>query len=236
MNNKFTIIIIVILFTQNICAQVIKFKDENLKSALLELGYDFNKDKEIQISEIDTVNNLSISKRNIVNLDDLVYFKSLKIVNAMKNQITNLDVFFNNSVIEEIYIGENKLGKKLTLKNIQNLKGLYAFRNGLEELSLISTNNIGNLYLQGNLFEKISVENLLKLKTLQLSENVNLKEVNVRKNVELIQLYLNNTNVFQIDISNNTLLKTLYIEKDVELIKSDKQNDFKPMQMIKALN
>lgn len=176
----------------------------------MELGYDFNKDKEIQISEIDTVNNLSISKRNIANLDDLLYFKSLKIVNAMKNQITNLDVFFNNSISEEIYIGENKLGKKLTLKNIQNLKGLYAFRNGLEELSLISTNNIGNLYLQGNLFEKISVENLLKLKTLQLSENVNLKEVNVRKNVELIQLYLNNTNVFQIDISNNTLLKTLY--------------------------
>lgn len=94
MNIKFTkyIVLIFVLFFQNINAQSIKFKDDNLKLALLELGYDFNLDNEIQISEIDTVSTLKISKRNIKQLDDLVYFKNLKVINAMANQITNLDV------------------------------------------------------------------------------------------------------------------------------------------------
>ena len=217
---------------QNINAQSIKFKDENLKLALLELGYDFNLDNEIQISEIDTVSTLKISKRNIKQLDDLVYFKNLKVINAMANQITNLDVFFNNSIIEEIYIGENKLGEKLVLKNLKNLTGLYAFRNGIVEIDFIGTDNITSLYLQGNLFEKVEFKNLTKLYSLQLSENTKLKEIDVSSNKEIVQLYLTYTDISTLDITNNPLLKTLYVEKKVEIKKSKKLSDFKPMPLI----
>lgn len=223
-----------VLFLQNINAQNIKFKDENLKLALLELAYDFNKDNEIQISEIDTVTTLKISKRNIKQLDDLVYFKNLKIINAMTNQITNLDVFFNNSIIEEIYIGENKLGEKLVLKNLKNLKGLYAFRSGIVEIDFIGTDNIEELYLQGNLFEKIEFKNLTKLYSLQLSENIKLKEIDVSNNKKLVQLYLTYTGISTLDITNNPLLKTLYVEKKVEIKKSEKLPNFKPMPLIKS--
>lgn len=234
MNIKFEkyIVLIFVLFLQNINAQNIKFKDENLKMALLELGYDFNKDNEIQISEIDTVTKLKISKRNIKQLDDLVYFKNLKVINAMTNQITNLDVFFNNSVIEEIYIGENKLGEKLTLNNLKNLKGLYAFRNELVEIDFTGTDNINSLYLQGNLFEKIDFKNLTKLYSLQLSENIKLKEIDVSNNKKLVQLYLTYTGISTLDITNNPLLKTLYVEKKVEIKKSEKLPNFKPMPII----
>lgn len=228
------IFLIIVFFSQCINAQKIKFKDENLKSALLELGYDFNKDNEIQISEIDTVTELNISKREIKQLDDLKYFKNLKVINAMTNKITNLDVFFNNPVIEEIYIGENLLGKQLTLKNLKNLKGLYAFRNGLETIHLIKTDNIKSLYLQGNLFEKIKFENLIKLNTLQLSENQKLKEIDLANNKELVQLYLTDTSVSKLDITNNPLLKTLYVEKDVEIKRSEKQSNFTPMPIIES--
>ena len=221
-----------VLFSQNINSQNIKFKDENLKSALFKLGYDFNKDTEIQISEIDTVTTLEISERNIKQLDDLVYFKNLKVINAMTNQITNLDVFFNNSIIEEIYIGENKLGEKLVLKNLKNLKGLYAFRNGIVEIDFIGTDNIKSLYLQGNLFEKIEFKNLTKLYSLQLSENIKLKEIDISYNKELVQLYLNFTRILTLDITNNPLLKTLYVEKWVKIKKSEKLPDFKPMPPI----
>lgn len=95
---KYKLIVILIL-SGTVKAQQIKFKDVNLKLALIEQGYDFNKDNEIQISEIDTVTKLKIDKRNIGTLDDLIYFRRLKILNAMKNQITNLDVFSNNSLI-----------------------------------------------------------------------------------------------------------------------------------------
>lgn len=223
-----------VLFLQNINAQNIQFKDENLKFALLELGYDFNKDNEIQISEVDTVTNLRITKRNIKLLEDLVYFKNLKVINAMGNQITNLDVFFDNSVIEEIYIGDNKLGEKLVLKNLKNLKGLYAFRNGIVEIDFTGTDNVKSLYLQGNLFEKIQFKNLTKLYSLQLSENVKLREVDVSCSKELVQLYLTFTRISILDITNNPLLKTLYVEKWVEIKKGEKLPDFKPMPQIKG--
>ena len=128
-----SLVIFIILFTVKVSAQKIKFIDKNLKSALIELGYDFNKNKEIEISEIDTVTKIKINKRQIKSLDDLKFFKSLKIINVMTNDIINLDVFFGNKIIEELYVGENKLGKKLVIKEIPNLKGLYAFRNDIKE-------------------------------------------------------------------------------------------------------
>lgn len=230
------LVLLVLIQTQNINAQNVNFKDNNLKIALFELGFDFNKNKEIEISEIDTITSLNISKRNIKYLDDLIYFKKLKVINAMTNQIQNLNVFFNNSVIEEIYIGENQLGKKLTLKNIPNLKGFYAFRNNLEEIKFISTDNIQSLYLQGNLFKKVKFKNLSKLKSLQLSENSKLKIIDISNNKELGQLYLTDTTISKLDITNNPLLKILYVEKNVGLFKNNSQSNFKPMPIIETSN
>ncbi|WP_338841153.1 hypothetical protein [Flavobacterium ginsenosidimutans] len=236
MRLNYILLFLIVFFPKSLYSQRIDFKDENLKKALLELGYDVNKDNEIQISEIDTISKLKISNRNIKSLNDLVHFKKLKTVNAMKNQLANLDVFFNNSTIEEIYVGENMFGKKLVIKNMPKLKGLYAFRNGLDELVLINTPNIESLYLQGNMFEKIILDKLTKLKTLQLSENGNLQLIDINKNIELVQLYLNSTKIVKLDISNNLLLKTLYVDNGVNLLKSEKQSDFKPMQSIKVSN
>jgi hypothetical protein len=226
------LILVITLIAQNVRAQKIVFKDQNLKAALLNIGYDFNKDSEIEISEIDTITKLNISERKIKSLDDLIYFKSLKTINANTNQIENLDVFFNNNIIEEIYIGGNLLGKKLALKNIKNLTALYAFRNNLEEIDLIGTNNIKSLYLQGNLFKKIEFENLLDLNTLELSNNKGLKFVDIHFNQALVSLYLIQTPLSKLDISHNNLLKILYVAKDVELIKNDTQSKFKPAPTI----
>ena len=228
MKDKRFIILIILLFTQIVSAQKgISFKDGNLKSVLLESGYDFNKSGEIEVSEIDTVTKLNISKRNISRLDDLIYFKNLKELDANTNQIKNLNVFFNNLVIEEIYIGENLLGKKLILKNLKNLKGLYAFRNSIEEIDLYGTDSIEYMYLQENLFEKVEFKNLSKLKSLQLAENKNLKSINVNSNAELVQLYLTDTAILKLDITGNPILKTLYVDKGVELTKGEKKSIFK---------
>ncbi|WP_431200229.1 hypothetical protein ACRQ5D_19485 [Mucilaginibacter sp. P25] len=105
------LVLAVVFVAQGVSAQQIVFKDQNLKSALLKRGYDFNKNGEIEVSEIDTVANLNIAKSDIRLLDDLKYFKSLERVYAMSNQIANLDVFFDNNTIKEIYIGGNVLGK-----------------------------------------------------------------------------------------------------------------------------
>jgi Leucine-rich repeat (LRR) protein len=219
---------LIIINIQDFYSQEIKFKDESLKSTLIEMGYDYSKNGEIEISEIDTILNLNISKRNIKQLDDLLHFKKLKILNAMTNQISDLDVFSDNATIEDIYIGDNRLGKRLKLKGLKNLKGLYAFRNGLEEIDLTGTENIQSLYLQGNFFKTLDFKNLPKLRSLQLSECEKLEELSIANNPALAQLYITYTAVSTLDITKNPLLKTLYVEKNVEIIRTNNQSDFKP--------
>lgn len=236
MNKKQVLLFLTVLISMKINAQAIKFKDSNLKLALIDLGYDFNKDNEIGVSEIDTVKILKIQKRNINILDDLIHFKNLKILNVTKNNVKNLNVFFNNPIIEEIYVGDNKLGEKLLLKNITNLKGLFAFKNGIEYIELQNTNKIEQLYLQENLFKEIQFKNLSKLRTLQLNDNLNLKSIDVSNNVELKQLYLTGTSITKLNILSNPILKTLYIEKNVNLIKDKSQDDLKAMPKINTTN
>jgi len=142
--------------------------------------------------------------------------------------------FFDNVIIEEIYIGDNRLGKKLRLKGLKNLKGLYAFRNELEEIELTGTENIQSLYLQGNFFTTIDFENLSKLRSLQLSECKKLEKLSISNNPELVQLYLTETAVSKLDITRNPLLKILYVEKSVEILSSNNQSDFKPMPEFKT--
>lgn len=232
----FLALIIITLITQHVCAQKIIFKDQNLKSALLDKGYDFNKDGEIEISEIDTVTKLDISKREIKSLDDLSYFKSLKSINANTNQVENLDVFFDNNTIEQIYIGKNLLGSKLTLKNMKRLTGLYAAKNNLETINLPGTDSIKLLYLQNNLFEKIEFKNLPSLTSLELSGNKKLNLVDISFNQALDWLNLLDAALSKLDITNNKLLKILYVEKNVKLIKNGTQSNFEPAPIIKAFD
>jgi len=125
--NSLILLLVVALAAQSARAQKITFKDENLKQALIDEGYDRNKDGKIDVSEVDKVVKLDISNKKIKSLDDLVWFKSLRLLNANGNEIQKLDVFFDNPVIEAIYIGDNRIGKKLILKNLKNLKRFYAF-------------------------------------------------------------------------------------------------------------
>ena len=232
---KHTRLLLFIAFiAQNVYAQKIVFKDQNLKRALLKEGYDFNKDGDIEVSEIDTVTNLNISKRNITSVDDLVWFKSLRSLNANSNNLHNLDVFFNNPVVEEIYIGDNPVGKKLTLKNVKNLKTFVAFKDGLEEIDLSGTNNIESLYLQDNRFENVGFKSLLILESLHLDDDPMLKNVDISSNRNLKNLYLFQTAITQLDVSNNPLLHILYVDNGVKLIKSESQANLKPMPIIRV--
>jgi len=234
MKHVCVLLLFVAFNAQSLSAQKITFKDLNLKRALLEGGYDFNKDGEIEVSEIDTVKVLNISKKNIKSVDDLVWFKDLKSLNANSNQIHNLDAFFNNQVIEEIFIGDNLLGKKLTLKNAKNLNTLIVFKNGLEEIDLSGTSNIKWLYLQNNRFSNLEFKSLLILESLQLDENPLLKSVDISSNSKLKNLYLLETAITQVDVSNNALMNILYIDNGVKLKKSETQANLKPMPLIRV--
>jgi Leucine-rich repeat (LRR) protein len=208
-----TSLLLLIAFQSN--AQKIKFKDLNLKKALLELGYDTNKNKEIDQIEVDTITILKLQKRSISSLNDLSHFKNLKVINVMTNKITDIDVFFGNSKIEELYVGENKLGPKLVVKDMISLKGVYAFRNDLKDIEFIGDfKNMKSLYLQGNLFESLDVQNLPNLENLQLFECNQLKTIDISKNTKLKQFFLLDMKVVNVAWKNQDV-KTIFIQKNV---------------------
>jgi Leucine-rich repeat (LRR) protein len=225
----------IVFTTQKGCAQQIEFKDQNLKSALLKKGYDFNKDGQIEVSEIDTVKKLNVSKSEIKSLDDLTHFKSLISINANDNQIKNLDVFFNNGIIKEIYIVRNALGKKLILKDARNLTDLAAANNNIEEIDLTGTENIKSLYLQGNAIKTIVLKKLLDLQSLDLMYNSQLKLIDISANHNLNSLYLLSTGITKLDVTGTPLLETLYVDKNVSIIKGNGHTNVKAAPIVKEI-
>lgn len=215
---KYTIIIFSILSITQANAQKIKFKDLNLKKALIELGYDRNKNSEIEVKEIDTVQKLNISKRNIKSVEDLVYFKNLKDLNAMTNEIKEINALHGNPSIQELNLGENKVGPKLTIKNMPNLTGIYAFRNGINEFDFVGEYpKLRSMYIQGNPVENLNLQNLQNLENLQLFECDNLKTINFYIGTKLKQFFLLDLKVVNVVKTENT--RIVYLEK-----KSDPKN------------
>jgi Leucine-rich repeat (LRR) protein len=228
---------IIILFTVSVFfqanAQKIKFKDSNLKKALIELGYDRNKNSEIEVSEIDTVQKLKVSKRNIKSLDDMIYFKNLKELNVMTNDIKEIKVFYGNSTIEELYVGENKLGPKLIVKDMPNLKGIYAFRNDITEFEFIGEfPKLRSLYIQGNPVVNLDLQNLKNLENLQLFECDKLKTIDLWKKTKIKQFFLMDMKVVNV-VSKNEFVRTAYIEKNSDPKNSPKIDSVKTAPVIK---
>ncbi len=182
---------IILLLYFNTNAQSIKFKENNLKKALIELGFDKNKNSQIEHSEITDIQTLNISDKKIKSLEDLIHFKSLKELIANGNLITDISIFFGNSVLEELYLGDNKLGPELIIKDIPNLKGLYAFRNDIKDFKFLSKlSNLKSLYIQGNPIVYLNIENLINLESLQLFECYDLKQIDLNKNTKIKQFFI----------------------------------------------
>lgn len=230
---KYLIILFTALTFFQASAQKIKFKDSNLKKTLIELGYDRNKNSEIEISEIDTIQKLNVSKRSIKSLEDLIHFKSLKVLNAMTNEIKDINILYENSTIEELYIGENKLGPKLTIKNIPNLSGIYAFRNEITEFKFIGEfPKLKSLYIQGNPVANLDIQNLPNLESLQLFECDNLKTIDFSIKTKLKQFFLLDMKVVNVVLKNERV-RTVYLEKTSDPKNTPRIDSIKTAPVIK---
>lgn len=214
----------ILLLCTNISAQSIKFQDVNLKKALIELGIDKNKNSQIEHDEIKDIQSLNISEKNIKSIEDLVHFKSLKELNANGNLITDINIFFGNTVLEELYIGDNKLGPELVIKDMPNLKGLYAFRNNIKDFKFLSVlSNLKSLYIQENPIVYLNIENLINLENLQLFECYNLKQIDLNKSTKIKQFFIIDMKVERV-VSKDQNSNSVYL-KNIEDAKNPSQID-----------
>ena len=231
MKNFFISILFLSLNTQ---AQSIKFKDENLKKALIELSLDKNKNSQIEIKEVEHLEDIDISDKKIRSIDDLINFKNLKVINANNNLISDITPLYGNEKLEEIYIGDNQLGPILILKDMPNLKGVYAFRNNLKEIKFLSSfPNLKSLYLQENPITSLNIENLINLESLQLFECFDLKEIKLNKKTKIKQFFIIDMKVKNI-VSNDEFTNIVQLEKIEDARNISENENFKIAPVIKV--
>lgn len=190
--------------------------DDNFEQALINLGYDDVLDDYVLTSNINSINSLDVSNKNISDLTGIESFVFLKHLDCSYNNIESLNIN-QNSQLELLYCQNNQLNDINLSQNI-NLTGLNCQMNNLTELNvsantllkgLVCThNNITQLDLSQNpLLDLLYCYNS-NLTKLDISHNPNLLQVWILPNYELEELNLKNGNyaVLNFSIPNNPQL------------------------------
>lgn len=120
---------------------------------------------------------ISLKHNNFTKIPQSIFsLQNLKIINFIKNNITNIDLIYNLENLEELYLSYNKIQKiSENIKNLVNLKKLQISHNLLNEID----GKIGNLtnlqelnFTNNNLISlPQSIGNLTNLQLLQFSSN-----------------------------------------------------------------
>ncbi|MGU3376063.1 leucine-rich repeat domain-containing protein [Chryseobacterium sp. M5A1_1a] len=166
--------------------QKLEFKDKNLEKAVVE-NFDLNKDGVIEASEAEMVTNLFLVQKDIKSMDDLRFFKNVKMVILDDNIISVITL--KNLDKLELFSCTGCKTSSFTAENLKNLASLYMDNNLLESIVLKATPRIDQLTLSLN-----------QLKTIDLIQLKNLRKLNVEHN-----------KIQKIDISGNSILQTLNV-------------------------
>ncbi len=186
MKIKIFTLIFIILRLSLFFGQKPEFKDKNFEKAALE-NFDLNKNGILEPQEAGMVTNLFLVQKGITSVEDLQFFKNLKMIVLDDNIIPNIAI--NNLAQLELF---SCTGCKISSFKAENLKSLTA------------------LYLDNNLLENISLAGIPKIDQLTLSLN-RLKEIDVLQFKTLRKLNLEHNKLQKIDISGNPALQTLNI-------------------------
>jgi len=119
-----TIFLLLIFIPFLSSAQFTYIPDDNFEQALINLGYDFVLDDNIETIAIDSITSLYINGLGIVDLTGIASFISLKDLFCYSNQLTVLNLS-NNTQLFEVSCGSNQL-TYIDIRNGNN-SGLWYF-------------------------------------------------------------------------------------------------------------
>ena len=222
--------LILIVVGQYSFAQHIEFTDSVLKKDLLdkESKIDLNNNGEIEFIEAELVTSLNLSRKGIINISEINYFKNLEKLECYFNDIDSL-IIRDLLKLKEINCGTNNM-RFLKLVNLSSLKVLEAGNNKLTSAEIINCPNIQVMGLCVNLLTNIDVTNFTLLEDLWLCDN-QLSVIDISQNSELSQLYLDNNKLTELDIRKNLKLKNIYVDDNVKRIINANQERNSPFLM-----
>ena len=190
----------------------IKFLDENLKNALIDLKYDINNDEEISVEEMQKIDILDISQRNITDISPLIYAINMTELNIEGNSITDISVLENIGKLQYLYMQNNNFDLNIE----ENIEIILYLREKLSSISFTDNSanlNLNNDFLQEKIIEKTGCDAnsdnkiskyeaaTVKYLSIQDEELTDISGIENFKNIETI--YLNDTSIQEITVLKN---------------------------------
>ena len=196
--------------------------DVSRATALTYLHVSNNELTSLDVSKNKVLVNLDVGANQLTSIN-VSKNTELAYLFVFKNQLTELDVSKNTKLIT--LAAFRNLLNELDVSDNVLLETLLAESNELTYINLINNINLKYLCLTNNKLSSLDISNNTKLTFLDVgywvhfsmnslgpsSNSRNLiEELNVKNNVLLENLYVNNNELTSLDVSKNTMLTTLY--------------------------
>ena len=180
------------------------FPDMNFRNYLK--SFDVDGDGWFNKLEILKVKTISVSNKNITNLDGIKYFTNLRILSCDNNMIKDLDVSANVD-LEELNCNSCKM-ERLKLGNKPKLTYLHCGSNHLTSLDISKCPMLDDLDCYNNELSSLDVSKNTKLVKFACSNN-KLTALDVSKNADLYYFRCYNNPLTKLDLRKNTKLERL---------------------------
>ena len=207
------------------------FPDVNFRAYVS--GFDRDKNGVFSQTELDAVQLIDASQRNIQSLKGVEYFGSLVMLTVSNNQLTELDVSQNillewlvandndlttvdlsqNTKLKHLGLGANQL-TSLDITANTALEYLSLSENQLAELDISQNTALTNLSVLSNQLTALDLSHNAQLKELYVGYNA-LEQLDVSKNLALTSLNATNNRLSSIDVSQNTALMHLGVDSNL---------------------
>ena len=202
---KYIFILLSLLFTFSIQAQIINIPDVNFKAKLIALGVDDNGNGEIEMAETVMVSTLFLQNSNISSLEGIQYFTELDWLDCSGNNISDLSVLNSFPYFYTLECSNNNL-TNLDLSNFYSITNLYCSYNQLTSLDLSNTlYTVMNVVAANNNLITLNIKNgTAGVNGLYIENNPNLSHVCVNDNQEAFYVsYFQSASTTQVGVPAN---------------------------------
>ena len=214
------ILLLLLLFTGIVNAQIVNIPDLNFKNKLLQadltntIAYtnglkvkiDTNNDGEIQEIEAQVIDSLNVPSSNIIDLSGILSFNTLKKLDCSSNLLNSLNLVSLNSIVE-LNCNSNSLFD-LYINGLSNLRKLSIVSNNLTTLNLSGLTNLENFNCNNNNLNGIPINSLSNLKILSMYNN-GLNSINLVGLSVLEEFYCDGNNLTALNVNTLSNLKIL---------------------------
>ncbi|HET8810758.1 MAG TPA: T9SS type A sorting domain-containing protein [Flavobacteriaceae bacterium] len=223
---KKTLLILLLISSFGVQAQIVNIPDANFKNALLNqhpTTVDTNGNGEIEVTEASAyTSDISVQNENISDLTGIEAFVNIPILNCEGNNLTSLD-FSQNVALKHLNCSANPL-TNLDLSQNTVLKKLDCSSTNLTTLNLtqnalLKELNIGN----NNQLTFIDLSQNTALESIEVSHG-NLTSLDLTQNTALESFKLFETQFTNLDLTQNVNLKEIVLNTNLLLTEIDLRN------------